>query len=53
MLLLAIAIVPTATTVAHRVVTCAVALLLWGIGWLTAFQWSTIRDWMMTFGGAA
>jgi len=53
MLLLAIAIVPTATTVAHRVVTCAVALLLWGIGWLTAFQWSTIRDWMLTFGGAA
>lgn len=51
MLLLAIAIVPTATTFAHRILTSAVSLVLWGIGWLTAWQWSTIGDWVAVVGG--
>lgn len=51
MLLLAIAIVPTATTAAQRVFTCAVSALLWGIGWLTAAQWSSMLQWMQTMGG--
>jgi hypothetical protein len=51
MLLLAIAIVPTASTFAHRVLTSAVSLVLWGIGWLTAWQWSTIGDWVAVVGG--
>lgn len=53
MLLLAISIVPTAATMAHRLLTSAVALLLWVIGWLTAFQWQTISDWMAVFGGGS
>lgn len=51
MLLLAISIVPTATTIAHRLLTSAVSLVLWGIGWLTAWQWSTIGSWVAVVGG--
>jgi hypothetical protein len=53
MLLLAIAIVPTMTTVAHSVLTCAVSVVLWIIGWLTPLQWRTLADWVTAFGGGA
>lgn len=51
MLLLAIAIVPTMTTLAHRLLTCAVSLVLWLIGWLTTLQWRTLADWVSALGG--
>ena len=53
MLLLAIAIVPTMTTRAHTVLTCAVSVVLWVIGWLTPLQWRTLADWLSAFGGIA
>lgn len=51
MLLLAIAIVPTMTTLAHRLLTCAVSLVLWLIGWLTTLQWRTLAEWVSALGG--
>ncbi|WP_157532369.1 hypothetical protein [Microbacterium sp. TNHR37B] len=46
MLLLAVAIVPAATTIAHRLLTASVAVVLWLIGWVTSSQWATLRDWL-------
>lgn len=51
MLLLAIAIVPTLTTLAHTLLTCAVSIVLWAVGWLTTLQWRTLADWVITLGG--
>lgn len=51
MLLLAIAIVPTMTTLAHTLLTCAVSVVLWIIGWLTPLQWRTLADWISALGG--
>ncbi|CAI9386374.1 hypothetical protein [Microbacterium sp. T2.11-28] len=51
MLLLAIAIVPTLTTLAHTLLTSAVSVVLWVIGWLTTLQWATLADWVRALGG--
>jgi hypothetical protein len=51
MLLLAIAIVPTLTTLAHTLLTCAVSVVLWVVGWLTTLQWQTLADWVSALGG--
>lgn len=52
-LLLAIAIVPTATTRAHRIVTAGAAATLWVVGWLSAFQWTAVNTWMTTIGAGS
>jgi len=53
LLLVAVAIVPSSTTTAHRVLTSATALVLWVIGWLTAFASAVVLAWMQTLGGTA
>lgn len=51
LLLLVVAIVPTATTLRHAILTCSTSLLLWAIGWLSAFQRPVILDWIGTLVG--
>ena len=51
LLLVAVAIVPSSTTTAHRVLTSATALVLWAIGWMTAFASAVVLAWMQTLGG--
>lgn len=53
LLLLAIAIVPTPTNGAQSVLTGGVSVLLWVLGWFTAFQWPIVTTWMLTFGGVS
>lgn len=53
LLMLAIAIVPVPTDGAQSVLTAGVSVLLWIIGWFTAFQWPVVNTWMQTFGGAS
>lgn len=53
LLLLAIAIVPTPTHGTQSLLTGGVSVLLWIIGWFTAFQWPVVTTWMNTFGGSS
>ncbi len=51
MLLLAVAVVPTATTLRNALLTCAISVLLYAAGLAGALQQSAIVSWMRTFGG--
>lgn len=51
LLLVAISIVPAPTTTARRALTVATSIVLWVIGWLTAFASTAVRAWMETLGG--
>lgn len=55
MLLLSVAIVPTPKSRSQVVLTAAVSLVLWAIGWINAFQQPAIAHWMhvLTGGGAS
>ena len=50
---LAIAILPSASSRVHRTLIGIAAIVLWGIGWATAFTWPVLLTWMETFGGTA
>lgn len=52
LLVLAITIVPTATTWVQRGLTMTVSLVLYAIGWATAFTWTVVRTWMEMLGGS-
>lgn len=48
---LAIAIIPSTTSRIHRALIGVAAIVLWGIGWATAFTWPVLLTWMQTFEG--
>ncbi|MFC6324704.1 hypothetical protein ACFP59_02125 [Microbacterium koreense] len=50
---LAIAIIPSTKSRLHQGLIGVAAILLWGIGWATAFTWPVLRTWMETLGGMA
>ncbi|HWI31176.1 MAG TPA: hypothetical protein VNT50_06780 [Microbacterium sp.] len=51
LLLLVVAIVPTATTLRHALLTCTTSIVLWGIGWVSSFQRDVIAAWIATVTG--
>ena len=53
LLLLAMAIVPRPISVGQSVLTASVSVALWIVGWLTAFQWQIVVEWMQIFGGSS
>ncbi len=51
LMLLAVAIVPEPTSTVQQVLVGGVAVLLWLIGWLSAFNWQVVGTWMRVLGG--